>query len=81
MQVEPTQPCAIVLREARPKSDYVMTPKDAKREEERKRFDRALDRELEATFPASDPLKITRPKRKKRAGGIRPRAADKTASK
>jgi len=45
----------------------VMTAKDAKAKE-RKRLDRALDRELEATFPASDPLKITRPKRKKPAG-------------
>jgi len=42
----------------------VMTAKDAKAEEKR-RLDLALDRELEATFPASDPLKITRPKRKK----------------
>ena len=47
-------------------------PRDAKAEEERKRLDRALDRELEATFPASDPLKITRPKRKMPAGRPRP---------
>ena len=55
-----------------------MTPKDAKADEERKRLDRALDRELEATFPASDPLKITRPKRKKPAGGSRPHPAAKS---
>jgi hypothetical protein len=27
---------------------------------ERQKLDRELDRELEATFPASDPLKLTR---------------------
>ena len=55
-----------------------MTPKDAKADVERKRLDRALDRELEATFPASDPLKITRPKRKKPAGSSRPHPAAKS---
>jgi hypothetical protein len=53
-----------------------MIPKDAKRDEERKRLDRALDRELEATFPASDPLKITRPKRRKPAGRTRIRPSN-----
>jgi hypothetical protein len=57
------------------------TPKDAKAEEERKRLDRALDRELEATFPASDPLKITRPKRKKCAGDTRPHPVENKTSK
>ena len=58
-----------------------MTPKDAKAEEERKRLDRALDRELEATFPASDPLKITRPNRKNFAGGKRHQPAKATISR
>ena len=35
-------------------------PKNAKDELERQRLDLELDRELEGTFPASDPLKITR---------------------
>ena len=35
-------------------------PKNAKEEAERQRLDLQLDRELEATFPASDALKITR---------------------
>ena len=39
----------------------MMTPKDSKSEEERKRLDRALDRELEATFPASDPPSFSGP--------------------
>jgi hypothetical protein len=34
--------------------------KNAKEELERPRLDLQLDRELEATFPASDALKITR---------------------
>jgi hypothetical protein len=34
--------------------------KNAKDELERQRLDLELDRELEATFPASDALKITR---------------------
>ena len=33
--------------------------KDKKAEEEWRKFDRQLDLELEATFPASDALKIT----------------------
>ena len=57
-----------------------MMPKDPKAEE-RKRLDRALDEELKATFPASDPLKITRPKRRKPAGRTRPRAAQTKPSK
>jgi hypothetical protein len=36
--------------------------KDAKADLERKRLDLQLDRELEATFPASDALKITQPR-------------------
>jgi hypothetical protein len=35
-------------------------PKIAKEELERQRLDLELDRDLEATFPASDALKITR---------------------
>jgi hypothetical protein len=35
-------------------------PKNDKVELERQRLDLELDRELEATFPASDALKITR---------------------
>jgi hypothetical protein len=37
--------------------------KNAKEELERQRLDLELDRELEATFPASDALKITRRQR------------------
>jgi hypothetical protein len=50
------------------------TPRDSKREDERKRLDLALDRELEATFPASDPLKITRPGRKSPSAGEQKRS-------
>jgi hypothetical protein len=35
-------------------------PKTAKEELERQRLDLELDRDLEATFPASDALNITR---------------------
>ncbi len=35
--------------------------KRTKDEDEKRRLDLELDRELEATFPASDALKITRP--------------------
>ena len=41
------------------KAENDMT-KNAKEELERQRLDLQLDRELEATFPASDALKITR---------------------
>jgi hypothetical protein len=34
--------------------------KEASRERARRKVELDLDRELEATFPASDPLKITR---------------------
>jgi hypothetical protein len=42
-------------------------PKEKMTSEEREKqcLDEELDRQLEQTFPASDPLKITRPGRKK----------------
>jgi hypothetical protein len=50
---------------------YVVRPrcgvdmsKTTKDELERQRLDLQLDRELESTFPASDALKITRPRRR-----------------
>jgi hypothetical protein len=42
-----------------------MSTKAKCEELERQRLDLELDRELEATFPASDALKITRPSRKR----------------
>jgi hypothetical protein len=37
-----------------------MTAKETTAEREKRELDRQLDEELEATFPASDPPKITR---------------------
>lgn len=37
-----------------------MTAKETSSEREKRELDRQLDEELEATFPASDPPKITR---------------------
>ena len=37
------------------------TPQDARKEEERKRLERALEEGLEETFPASDPVNVTQP--------------------
>ena len=37
---------------------------DAKTDAEKRKLDRQLDEELEATFPASDAPKVTRPGRK-----------------
>jgi hypothetical protein len=38
----------------------VMTAKDTLTQREKKELDRQLDEELESTFPASDPPKVTR---------------------
>ena len=35
--------------------------KDQEREREKKRLDRALERGLEGSFPASDPVNVTQP--------------------
>jgi hypothetical protein len=48
--------------------------KNAKEELERRRLDLQLDRELEATFPASDALKITRRQSNASAKNEQPKA-------
>ena len=40
--------------------EFTMTAKDTFAEREKREIDRQLDEELEGTFPASDPPKITR---------------------
>jgi len=37
------------------------TPEDARKDEEKKRLERALEEGLEETFPASDPVNVTQP--------------------
>jgi hypothetical protein len=49
-----------------------MTAKETSSEREKRELDRQLDEELEATFPASDPPKITR------FSARSPSAADRT---
>jgi hypothetical protein len=43
---------------------FVMTAKETFAQREKRELDRQLDEELESTFPASDPPKITRFSRK-----------------
>jgi hypothetical protein len=40
--------------------EFTMTAKETSAQREKKEIDRRLDEELEGTFPASDPPKITR---------------------
>ena len=51
----------MTARRAFPDAEVDM-PRNSKDELERQRLDCQLDRELESTFPASDALKITRPR-------------------
>jgi hypothetical protein len=44
-----------------------MAAKETSAEREKRELDRQLDEELEGTFPASDPLKITRSTAKSRS--------------
>ena len=50
---------------------------DPKADEEKRKLDRQLDEELEATFPASDTPKITQPGRKREPA---PREPDETGT-
>jgi hypothetical protein len=49
-------------------------------ERDKKQLDMQLDRELEDTFPASDPLTITRFPRKRRSSADKPPVHGDTAS-
>ncbi len=40
--------------------------RSGRREKERKRLERALEEGLEETFPASDPVNVTQPRRSRR---------------
>ena len=48
-----------------------MAARDTSAQREKKELDRQLDEELEGTFPASDPLKITRFSAKSRSAADR----------
>jgi hypothetical protein len=49
----------------------IMPAKETSGQREKKELDRQLDEELEGTFPASDPLKITRFSAKSRSAADR----------
>jgi hypothetical protein len=54
---------------ARPKRESKVTSsKSTKQESDKRKLEIELDRELEGTFPASDPPKITRVKPERRMG-------------
>jgi hypothetical protein len=58
----------ILLQRGAERTQASMSKESKADEEEKTRLDRELDRELEATFPASDALNITRSRPPKRAG-------------
>jgi hypothetical protein len=55
-----------------------MAAKETSAEREKRELDRQLDEELEGTFPASDPLKITRFSAKSRSVADRRRKDGRT---